>query len=102
MINQEIKIDSPLAKELGFISDKFDGYLWQINDTIIISFIISKHEGKGNLKKLFQTIKDKGFKKIKVPTPFARMKYLCEKWGFKEIYEDDKVFGAVQIMEKSL
>lgn len=84
----EIKIDSPLAKEFGFISNKFEGYLWKTGNDIYISFIISKQEGKGNLRKLFDTIIEKGYN-IKVPTPFPRMEAICKKLGFKLIIEKD-------------
>jgi len=82
----EIVLDTPFAKELGFTSDKFDGYLWRKDNYIIISFIISLKEGQGNLSNLFKTIQSKGYG-IKIPTPFARMKAICIIKGFKEMTE---------------
>jgi hypothetical protein len=80
-----INLDSDKAKELGFTSDLFEGWLW-IDDTnnefLWISFIESLSPGKGNLKKLFDTIESKGYHLI-VPSPFARMEMICKKRGME-------------------
>jgi len=75
-----INLDTDFAKELGFTSDKFYGYLWISKNTIWISFIESKQQGKGHFKALLDTIKEKGYDII-VPTPFPRMEAICLKWG---------------------
>jgi len=77
-----IELGTSFANELGFTPDKFDGYLWKSGEHIVISFIISLQERRGNLKRLFKTIQDKGFG-IKVPTSFARMKKICMEQGFR-------------------
>ena len=82
MSDEIIELGTPLANELGFTSDKFDGYLWKKDTHVVISFIISLHERQGNLRRLFESITDKGFG-IKVPTPFDRMRKICMKNGFK-------------------
>lgn len=89
-----ISLNTPLAESLGFTSDKFDGWLWQKNHTIIISFIISKQEGKGNFTNLLNTIKQKGFN-IQVPTPSNRMLSILKKRGFKLKREYDPNFKAM-------
>ena len=75
-----IDLGTPRADELGFTSELFDGYLWKHGNNIIISFIDSKHPGKGNLKRLFDGIEAKGFA-IAVPTPSRRMHAICLKRG---------------------
>ena len=86
MSDFEIAWGSPLAKALGFTSDKFDGYLWKSGNYIVISFIISLQEEKGNLSNLFNKIESSGYG-IKVPTPFARMEAICIAKGFKRTEE---------------
>lgn len=90
-------LGSRLADDLGFTSDKFEGYLWQEGGSIWISFIESIHPGKGNLRKLFDAIEDNGFTLI-VPTPFARMKYICEQRGMemcKVMSSDGLVYAMI-------
>ncbi len=77
-----IELDSARAKELGFTSDRFDGWLWDEGDNVFISFIESKDEGKGNLRQLIQTIWDEG-KTVKVPTPSTRMAMILARMGFR-------------------
>ena len=92
-----IILDSFRGKELGFTSDKFDGYLWKNNDEITISLIESVNQGKGNLKALFDKITEMGFK-ICVPTPFPRMEMICEKYGMKKIIKQDSMFASFECM----
>lgn len=89
-----IDLDTPLAEEFGFTSDKFDGYLWKKGNYIVISFIISLQERQGNLRKLFSEITDKGYG-IKVPTPFARMQKICMDHGFRRT---EKLFKEADCM----
>jgi len=98
-----IDLDSDFGKELGFTSDKFDGWLWFHDPYVYISFIVSKDEGKGNLAHLFQSITDRGYG-IKVPTPFARMKEICVKQGFspsKEWFDEAGDWSEVWVKEKT-
>lgn len=88
-----IELDTPFAKHLGFTSDKFDGWLWKKDKHIMISFIVSKQEGKGNLSKLFQRIQELGYE-IRVPNPFAKMKAILVTHGFKRTIEYDKDMGG--------
>jgi len=81
-----IELDSKFGKELGFTSDKFDGWLWKKDGDIWISFIQSKKEGKGNLSRLFDAISKRGYK-IKVPTPMGKMRLILVKKGFKPTVE---------------
>lgn len=83
MIDSIIELDTFFARELGFTSDKFSGYLWKKDNYIVISFIVSLFEGRGNLSNLFRSIQSKGFG-IKVPTPFAKMKMICIAKGFRK------------------
>ena len=82
----EIKLDSPFAKLIGFVSTDFGGYLWRTGNRIWISFIISKKQGKGNLSKLFSTIEEAGLQ-VAVPTPLGKMQSILEKKGFVATHE---------------
>ena len=87
-----IDLDSEKGKDLGFTSDKFEGYLWKHGRYIYISFIISKQQGEGNLSQLFTNIESKGYG-IKVPTPFARMTQILLTHGFTPTKEWFKQAG---------
>jgi len=89
-----IKLDSELGRELGFTSDKFEGWLWKNGNDIWISFIESKHKGRGDLSRLFETILEKGYT-IKVPTPVDKMKLILIKKGFKKTTEFDERTGKL-------
>lgn len=86
MINYCIDLDTPEAHEIGFTSDKFDGYLWKGDHHITISVITSRHPGQGNLSRLFDAIQAKGLG-IRVPNPFPRMEAICKKKGFIKTQE---------------
>jgi len=81
--NSCIDIGTDFANELGFTRDKFMGYLWYKDNYVTISFIESLNPSKGNLSKLFDRIQELGYG-IYVPTPFARMRSIIEKKGFKQ------------------
>ena len=74
--------DSPSAKEVGFSSDLFTGYLWKEDQLIIISLITSKKEKQGFVKGLFDNIRDLGFD-IFVPCPSNRMFSICLRYGME-------------------
>lgn len=90
MNNGIINLNTKRAKIFGFTSNKYDGYLWKVKNSIYISFIVSRHQGKGNVRKLFETILKKGFD-IWVPTPSARMRMICEKFGGKSEWMDSEI-----------
>lgn len=92
-----IDLNSELAISFGFTPDKFDGWLWQTDNTIWVSFITSLEEGKGNVKQLFDNIESKGFDII-VPAPFARMKKICEARGMEMHWIQDSDGEACQAM----
>jgi len=96
-----IELDSEFGKELGFTSDKFDGRLWKKDSYIHICFIMSKHQGKGNLSKLFDKILSLGYG-IKVPTPLAKMKVILLTHGFKPTVEFSKEMGYVEVWVKEV
>lgn len=91
--------DHPLAKKLGYTEDKFEGWLGLKDGYIYISFIVSKKPNQGNLSKLFDRILELGYG-IKVPTPFARMKRICVKHGFKKTIEHSAKMGDVEVWVK--
>jgi len=92
-----IKLDSEFGKRIGFTSDKFAGWLWLMDKTIIISFIVSVQEGKGNLSKLFSTLGGLGYT-IEIPTPSARMMSIAKTKGFKQRFVyDETMKDSVEI-----
>ncbi len=94
-----INLDTDRAKPFGFTSDKYDGYLWKTDGRIMISFIKSRQEGRGNLSRLFQSIWNAGYE-VAVPTPLGKMPLILKHKGFKQTFEDDDVFGAVEVWIK--
>ena len=84
-----IELDTKIAKQFGFTSDKFNGYLWRVNNTIVVSLIESKYEGKGNVRQLLQNILHFGYD-VFVPLPFTRMRSICQSLGFEETTVQDK------------
>lgn len=98
-MNGMIELDSEFAKEIGFTSDKFDGYLWRIDRKIIISVIWSLKEGCGNLSRLFEAIELRGFT-VAVPTPSIRMASILRGKGLNPHVEETSEMGPVEIWEK--
>ena len=88
-----IELDTEFAKEIGFTSDKFEGFLWKVGDCIYISCIKSINRKQGNLSTLFSTIQEKGFG-IKVPSPFPLMESICKQKGFKKTVEYDDIHNV--------
>ena len=99
-MNHIIRFGHELANEFGFTPDKFssDSYLWRVDDEIIVSLITSKFPGKGNTRALLEKIREKGFS-IMVPTPSARMRYICLSLGFEEQVVHSEL-GAIEAMIK--
>ncbi len=88
----KIEPSNTVGAALGFTSNKFDGWLWKTGNQIVISMLISKQEGKGHLSALFTEIERRGLT-IAVPTPFARMRAILKRKGFKPHMEIDADFG---------
>ncbi len=89
-----IKVDSEAGKEIGFLSSKFDGYLWKKDNAIIISLIFSK--ARGNFKALVENIRQAGYR-VDVPTPMGRMYDILLKNGYVHRIEYDDIMGPVDI-----
>ena len=83
MSDEMIALGSELANELGFTSEKFEGWLWKKDGAITISFIISKQPGEGHFSELLDTIWDRGLV-AQVPTPLAQMLPILEAKGFEQ------------------
>lgn len=94
-----IDLDTPFAKEIGFTSDKFIGYLWKDGDRLVISVILSLDPGKGNFSALMSQVEAKGLK-ILVPTPFPIMKAILIKKGYKMRVENHPELGDVELWEQ--
>ena len=94
-----IELDTEFAKEIGFTSDKFQGYLWKVGNYIYISVIKSNNRKQGNLTSLFNAIQEKGFG-IKVPTPFPLMEAICKKKGFETTIERNDIHevGDIEVL----
>jgi hypothetical protein len=70
---------------------EFEGFVFEVDGGIYISFIESKEPGRGHFSRYLQELKQK-YKFIKVPTPFAQMRAICLKKGFSETHEYSKDF----------
>lgn len=91
--------DDEFGKQIGFTSDKFDGWLFRNEDRVMISFIESLRPGSGNLSALFKAIEDFGLR-VAVPTPFGKMRSILARKGFAPHMEHDVEMGAVDVWEK--
>ena len=85
-----IQLDSERAKILGFTSDKYDGYLWKLDNAVMVSFIVSKN--RGNFRELVRRIHALGLT-VKVPTPLGRMQEILIKNGYQHTNELDENMG---------
>ena len=94
LIYQPIYPGTEYADHLGFTSDKFLGYLLDLNDGAIwISFIISKQPGKGHFSQFLERLLLIG-KTVKVPTPFPGMEQILI---HKEFTHTIEIFEFLQI-----
>lgn len=89
-----IELDSEAGQEIGFVSSKFDGYLWKTKDSIMISFITSKT--RGNFKELVEAIKAKGLG-VDIPTPLGRMQDIVIKNNYAHHIEYNEYNDAVDV-----
>ena len=95
--NGIINIDSELAKQFGFTSDKFypASYLWRTGNTITISLIMAKQ--KGAFCQLIKTILRYGFD-FEIPTPSNRMREIGRKQKWNLCEKEDEMFGVIEIL----
>lgn len=91
-----INLNSEFAKEIGFTSDKFAGWLWKDESRIIISCIDSLQPNQGNFSSLIKAIQQAGFD-VAVPSPLPKMKAILIKKGFSSHIEADPMLGDVEI-----
>jgi len=87
-----IALGTPAADELGFIADRFEGWLWKRDDKIIVSFIMSRQPGRGHFSELLDGIWSKGYT-IQVPTPLGQMVPILQAKGFEPHAEWSESFG---------
>lgn len=92
--------DSDIGRQLGFTSDLFDGYLWQVSNRIFILFIASCNPGKGNMSRLFDRIESQGFT-VAVPIPLGRMATILTHKGFVPHIENDQMMGEVEVWQRA-
>lgn len=89
-----IDLHTDRGRELGFTSDRFEGYLWKKGESITISFIVSKQ--RGNFRELVRVIHGRGWA-VSIPTPLGRMLQIVAKEGYRlEVIDDDEL-GPVDI-----
>ena len=91
-----IEVGSEQANALGFTPALFDGWLWKTGDRIMVSMVMSKQEGQGNLSKLFANIEASGHK-VAVPTPLGKMGAILQRKGFVPHVEHDHDMGEVEV-----
>lgn len=91
-----INLDSEFAKEIGFTSDRFAGWLWRDESRIIISCIDSLQPNQGNFSLLIKTIHEAGFD-VAVPTPLSKMQAILTRKGFTPKHEQDPAMGDVEV-----
>ncbi len=94
-----IPAGSEIGNVLGFTSDKFDGWLWKKGGEIMISFIESKDQGKGNVRALMDRLELVWGVTVAVPTPLGRMQRILEARGFKPTLEETEL-GICEIWRR--
>jgi hypothetical protein len=97
--NYQISLDTRFARNIGFTSDKFIGYLWlhPKSKKVVISAIMSQQPNRGNLRRLFKMLWAKGYC-IEVPEPSPALEYICQRYGFKRKVIWDDVFKEYLII----
>ena len=93
------KIEPTQNNQYGFTPDRFDGWLWDNGDRVLISFVESKQPGKGHFSEMVRRIEESG-KRVAVPTPLGKMEFILKKWGFAPHIEQDPMLGSVEIWER--
>ncbi len=91
--------------EIYPLPQTLDGYACINGETLWLSLIRSKYEGKGNFRRFLDEVEQK-FKIIKVPTPSNRMRKILEIRGYillKEYFPEPMgEIGEVMIWSKPL
>lgn len=95
-----INTDDPRCSHWGFTSENFGGmgstYAWHTDGRIMLSLVNARHPGQGHFSRLVKAIEADGFA-VAVPTPFAHMRAILTKWGFKS-YGEDGDMGMCEVM----
>jgi hypothetical protein len=86
MTDGEVRIGDPLAEELGFTAERFDGYLWLVRTDLYVSLVDAKHIGQGHFRAFVEKALAKGLT-VKIPTPLGRMEHIVRRWRFKHVTE---------------
>jgi hypothetical protein len=95
MIDGEVRIGDPLAEELGFTADRFDGYLWLVGTELYVSLVDAKVQGQGHFRAFVEKALAKGLT-VKIPTPLGRMEVIVRRWGFEHTVEPSEI-GACEV-----
>lgn len=82
---------SEFANQVGFTSERFDGYLWEDKDTCYLSLVISKQPGQGHLSEVLSALTKLGYT-VKVPNPIGTMQNILIKKGFAPSQEDPSMW----------
>jgi hypothetical protein len=100
MDNGKITPGSDFGILFGFTKELFDGYLWKLDDKIMISVIKSLQPNSGNLTKLINSIRLQGFN-VSVPNPTPYLKEILIRKGFIMHMEFDEngPFGDVEVWD---
>lgn len=81
------------AQKIGFTREDFEASSYLSVDTsrheVWASFIWSRHEGRGNVRRLFLGVLRHGYRLL-VPAPSARMQVICQGLGMKS----DMTYGV--------
>lgn len=99
-MNHIINVDDDFAKQIGFTSDKFIGYLWRDNERIIISAIMAINPRQGHFTELINAIENLKFK-VTVPNPSWQMKVYLAKRNFVPRRELDRTLEKIEVWERS-
>jgi hypothetical protein len=94
-----VRLGSAFANEIGFTPDLFEGYGWVKDGAFYVSLIISLHPGQGNFRTMVDRVLAKGLT-VKVPTPSARMRGICQRSGFQRSTEYAPVMGEYDVLVK--
>ena len=99
MSDEMIALGSDLADELGFTAEKFEGWLWEKEGAIVVSFIVSKQPGKGHFGELLDAIWQRGLV-AQVPTPLGQMIPILEAKGFEQKAYRHNALGMIEVWER--
>lgn len=80
------------ANRIGFTAERFEGYLWEVDNTCYLSLVISRQPGQGHFSELLAALKRHGFS-IVVPQPLGTMQTILTKKGFRPSAEDPTMWA---------